>query len=85
MSDEELRTEELTISGEKLVSTVKEIIRKGNVRRISVRNKDGETLVEIPLTFGVVGALLLPTMAALGTIAALVTQCTIIVERIEEQ
>ncbi len=84
MSDEKTRTEELSISGEKLVSTVKEIIRQGNVRRVSVRNKEGETLVEIPLTFGVVGALLLPTIAALGTIAALVTQCTIVVERIEE-
>ena len=84
MSDEKTRTEELSISGEKLVSTVKEIIRQGNVRRVSVRNKDGQTLLEIPLTFSVVGALLLPTIAALGTIAALVTQCTIVVERIEE-
>ena len=84
MSNEKTRKEELSISGEKLVSTVKEIIRQGNVRRISVRNKDGQTLLEIPLTFGVVGALLLPTIAALGTIAALVTQCMIVVERIEE-
>ena len=84
MSDEKTRTEELTISGEKLVSTVKEIIRQGNVRRVSVRSKDGETLIDIPLTLGVVGTLLLPTVAALGTIAALVTQCTIVVERIEE-
>jgi hypothetical protein len=84
MPDERTRTEELTISGEKLISTVKEIIRQGNVRRISIHNKDGETLIEIPLTLGVVGALLLPTVAALGTIAALVTQCTIVVERIEE-
>ena len=84
MSDEKTRTEELNISGEQLVSTVKEIIRQGNVRRIGVRNKDGETLFEIPLTFGVVGALLLPTLAALGSVAALVTQCTIVVERIEE-
>ncbi len=84
MPDKKTRTEELSISGEKLVSTVKEIIRQGNVRRIGVRNKDGETLFEIPLTFGVVGVLLLPTLAALGTIAALVTECTIVVERIEE-
>jgi hypothetical protein len=84
MSDERTRTEELTISGEKLVSTVKEIIHHGNVRRIGVRNKEGETLIEIPLTFGVVGALLLPTLAALGAVAALVSQCTIVVERIEE-
>jgi len=83
MTDDKIRTEELIISGEKLVSTIKQIIRSGNVRRVSVRNADGETLVEIPLTFGVVGALLLPTVAALGTIAALVTQCTIVIERIE--
>jgi len=81
--DEKTRTEELRISGEKLVSTVKEIIRQGNVRRIAVRNRDGETLFEISLTLGVVGVLLLPTLAALGAIAALVTECTIVVERIE--
>ena len=83
MPDEKTRTEELRISGEKLVSTVKEIIRQGNVRRIAVRNRDGETLFEISLTLGVVGVLLLPTLAALGAIAALVTECTIVVERIE--
>ena len=84
MPEEKTRTEELIISGEKLVSTIKEIIRQGNVRRIGVRNKDEESLFEIPLTIGVVGALLLPTLAALGAIAALVTECTIVVERIEE-
>jgi hypothetical protein len=84
VSEEKTRVEEVSISGEKLVSTVKEIIRQGNVRRIGVRNRDGETLFEIPLTLGVVGALLLPTAAALGAIAALVTECTIVVERIVE-
>jgi len=83
MPERKTRTEELTISGEKLVSTVKEIIRQGNVRRIGIRNKDGESLFEIPLTLGVVGALLLPTLAAIGAIAALVTECTIVVERVE--
>ena len=83
MPDRKTRTEELSISGEKLVSTVKEIIHQGNVRRISVRGRDGETLIEIPLTLGVAGVLLLPTLAALGAIAALVAQCTIVVERIE--
>jgi len=81
---EKIRTEEVSISGEKLVSTVKEIIRQGNVRRIGIRNKNGESLFEMPLTLGVVGVLLLPTLAALGAIAALVTECTIVVERIEE-
>lgn len=84
MPSDKTRTEELNISGEKLVSTVKEIIRQGNVRRVSVRNRDGETLLEIPLTFGVVGALLLPTVAALGAVAAMVTECSIVVERIAE-
>jgi len=84
MRDEKIRVEELTIDGERLVSTVKAILREGNVRRIGIRNRKGETLFEIPLTFGVVGALLLPTLAALGTVAALVTECTIVVERIEE-
>ena len=84
MSDPRIRTEEITINGDQLISTVKSLIREGNIRRMSVRNRDGETLIEIPLTLGVVGALLLPTLAALGAIAALVTDCTIVVERIEE-
>lgn len=84
MPDEKSRTEELTVSSEKLVSTVKEIIGRGNVGRIGVRNRNGETLIEIPPTFDVVGALLLATLAALEAIAALATQCTIVVERIEE-
>ena len=83
MSAEKTRTEEFTLDGEKLVSTVKELVREGNIRRISVRNREGRTLIDIPLTVGVVGAVLLPTLAALGAIAALVTECTIVVERVE--
>jgi hypothetical protein len=74
--------EEFTISGEKLVSTVKKLVREGNIRRVTIKNKEGKTLIEIPLTFGVVGALFLPTLAAIGAIAALVTECTIVVEKI---
>ena len=81
MVDEAKRTEELTISGEKLVATVKELVHQGNIRRILVKNRDGKRLIEIPLSIGVVGILLLPTLAALGTIAALVTECTLVVER----
>jgi len=81
MVDEAKRTEELTISGEKLVATVKELVHQGNIRRILVKNRDGKSLIEIPLSIGVVGILLLPTLAALGTIAALVTECTLVVER----
>ena len=85
MTDERVRTEELRIDGERLVSTVKEIVRQGNVRRVTVRNRDGETVFELPLTLGVVGALLLPTLTALGAVAALLTECTIVVERIVDE
>ena len=78
MDEERLRKEEFTISGEKLVSTVKKLVKEGNIRRLSIENKEGKPLIEIPLTFGVVGALFLPTLAAIGAIAALVTECTIL-------
>jgi DNA-binding Lrp family transcriptional regulator len=78
------RTEELKITGEELLTTVKELVRQGNIRRITVKNREGKTLVEIPLTLGVVGTLLIPTLAALGAVAALVAECSIVVERIED-
>ena len=84
MPEEKIRTEEFAISGEKLVATVKKLVHQGNIRRITINNKEGKSLIEIPLTLGVVGVLLLPTLAAIGAIAALVTECTIVVERIEE-
>lgn len=85
MDEEKVRKEEFTISGEKLVSTVKKLVREGNIRRVTIKNKGGKTLIEIPLTFGVVGALFLPTLAAIGAIAALVTECTIVVEKVEKE
>jgi len=84
MSDRTTRTEEIRISGEMLVSTVKDLVHQGNIRRIAIVNRDGSHLMEIPLTFGVVGVLLLPTLAALGALAALLTECTIVVERIDD-
>jgi len=84
MNEEKVRKEEFVISGDKLVSTVKKLVREGNIRRVTIKNKEGKTLIEIPLTFGVVGALFLPTLAAIGAIAALVTECTIVVEKVEE-
>ena len=83
MSDEKTWTEEFQTSGEELVTKVKELVHEGNVRRIIIKNEEGKTLIEVPLTLGVVGALLLPTLAALGAIAALVADCTIIVEKAE--
>jgi len=85
MTDEKTRTEELSISGEELVSTIKKLVHEGNIRRIAIENKDGRVLLEVPLTLGVVGALLLPTLAALGALAAIVTECKIVVERIDEE
>ena len=85
MAAEKARTEVFSISGEELVSTVKKLVHEGNIRRIAIENKDGRTLLEVPLTLGVVGALLLPTLAALGALAAIVTECKIVVERIDEE
>lgn len=81
---ENRRTEEIHLRGEELVAAVKDLVHQGNIRRISIKSKDGRTLMEIPLTLGVVGAVLLPTLAALGALAALVTECSIVVERVED-
>lgn len=77
--------EEFRVKGEDLLGKVKEIIREGNVRRLIIKDKDNKTLIEIPLTVGVVGIILAPVLAAVGAIAALVTECTILVERTEDK
>lgn len=82
--DEDVRREKYEVEGDNLLSKVKQIIHEGNVRRVIIRNEDGQTLVEIPLTIGVVGTALAPVWAAIGAIAALVANCTIVVERLEE-
>jgi hypothetical protein len=74
-------TEEIRTSGYELFEKVKELLHEGNVRRIMIRNAEGTTLVEIPLTIGLVGVALIPVWAAIGAIAALATDCTIVVER----
>ncbi len=73
--------ERVTVAGEDLLRKVKDLIAEGNVRRISIKDKQGKMLVELPLTIGVVGAALAPMLAAVGAIAALVTECTITIER----
>jgi len=75
------KQEEFKVSGEELIKKVKELIKAGNARRIIIKNEKGKTIVEIPLTIGAVGALIAPALAAVGAIAALVTKCTIIVEK----
>jgi hypothetical protein len=82
--DKKTWTEEIKVQGEQLVAKIKELVREGNVRQISIQNEKGEVVVAFPLTLGVVGALLVPTLAAVGAVAALVTNCTIVVERTED-
>ncbi len=81
MSSQGVRTEEFRVNGEELLAKVKELLHEGNIRRVIIKDKDGKTLVEFPMTFGVVGALLAPSLAALGAVAALVSEATVIVEK----
>jgi len=80
---EKFRTEEFKVEGEKLLAKIKELIHEGNIRKIMIKDKDGKTLMEIPMTFGIVGALLAPQLAAIGAVAALLTEATIVVEKAE--
>lgn len=77
--------EEFTVSGAQLLEKVKELIAEGNVRRVFIKNNEGHTLLEIPLTAGVaitaVTAMFAPVLVAVGAIAALLTQVTVGVER----
>ena len=82
MSDEKLRTEEFRVSGERMITKVKELLKQGNVRRIVIQNEDGRPLIDLPLTWGVVGTIVAPQLAALGAIAALITRGTIMVEKV---
>ncbi|MEI6481630.1 MAG: DUF4342 domain-containing protein [Candidatus Saccharibacteria bacterium] len=78
---EKQREEEFKVEGEELLKRVKELIKQGNIRRITIKTKEGKSIIEIPLTIGVVGAVLLPVFAAVSAVAALVTECTISIER----
>ena len=82
MPEEKIHTEEFEVNGDELLGKIKELVHAGNIRRVIIRNETGRTLVDIPLTFGVVGALLAPQLAALGAIAALLSHGTIIVEKV---
>ena len=75
------QVEEFDVKGDDLLGRIKELIAEGNVRRVTIKNADGRTMLEIPLTIGVVGALIAPVAAAVGAVAALVTECTITVTR----
>ena len=83
MNEGKFRTEEFKVNGEDLLGKIKQLVHEGNIRRIIIKNKDGAVLMELPLTFGVVGALLAPSLAAVGAIAALLTEATVVVEKDE--
>lgn len=76
-----MATEEFKIDGHELVEKVKEIIREGNARRIIIKNEKGDSVLEIPLTWGAIGTLVAPMLAAVGAVAALLTKCSIVVEK----
>jgi len=78
---ERVKQEEIKISGDQLLAKVKELIHQGNIRRIVIK-QDGRSIIELPLNLAIVGAVILPTLAAVGAVAALVTECSIVVERI---
>ena len=79
-----MKREEFKVNGEELVSKVKSLINEGNIRKIIIKNKDGKTIIELPLTLGAIGAVLAPSLAAVGAVAALLTECTLIIERAEQ-
>jgi len=78
---EQPKREEFSISGDEIMAKIKQLIREGNARRIIIKSEKGNTLLEVPVTVGAIGAILAPVWAALGALAALVTKCTIVVER----
>jgi len=83
MSEEKFRTEEFRVNGEELIAKIKNLLKEGNIRRIIIKDKEGKVVFEIPLTFGVVGVLIAPQLAAIGAIAALITEATVVVEKVE--
>jgi hypothetical protein len=83
MPEQKFKTEEFRIEGEKLITKIKEIFHEGNIRRIIIKDKEGKTVMEIPVTIGVVGVLLAPQLAAIGAIAALISEATVVVEKAE--
>ena len=82
MTDKEKSSwESFKVTGDEIMAKVKEIIKEGNARRIIIKNEHDETIMEFPLTIGAIGAVLAPLFAAIGTLAALATNCTILVEK----
>lgn len=79
MSDNNTNQEEFKVSGQQLKETIKKLIDDGNARKIIIKGEDGTTIVEIPLTIGAVGAVIAPVLAVVGALAAMLTNCTVVV------
>jgi len=79
--NEKSNQESFKVSGDEILTKVKEIIKEGNARRIIIKNDKDETIIEFPLTIGAIGVVLAPLYAAIGTLAALAMDCTIVVEK----
>ncbi len=73
--------EQFKVYGHEVLKKVKELIKEGNIRRIIIKNEKGKVMIEIPVTLAVVGTVFAPILAAVGALAALVSKCTIVVER----
>jgi len=79
--DENQNTEEFKINGEDLIAKIKEIVKQGNAKKITIKGKDGNEIISFPVTIGVAGLVLAPVFAAVGAVAALATECTIVIEK----
>lgn len=83
MDNQTGQTEQFRVSSKDLKDKIKKLIEEGNIRRIILKNNQGNIIMEIPVNFAVVGAVLAPMLAAVGAVAAILTDCTIVVERKE--
>ena len=77
-------TESFKVAADQLVDAIKQIVHEGNVRRVIIK-QDGRTVVEFPITVGVIGTVFAPMLAAAGALAAVLTDCTIEVERTKSE
>jgi len=85
VDEQKFRTEEFHVKGDEIVSKVKELVHQGNIRRVVIKNEEGKTVIEMPFILGVVGVLLVPQLAAIGAVAALLSRASIVIEKIEEE
>jgi hypothetical protein len=84
MSEPKVRSEEFKIQGDMILNKIKELVQEGNIRRIIIKDEEGKSLIDIPLTAGIAGAIFAPKLAAIGAILAMTKHGTIVVEKIEE-